>query len=271
MASPYGIKKIINKTFSTRFMLSRLSHHAFFGRLIDFLLFKDDDIMYLPRDKTIPIDRSLGAKSDTVLPSQILDKIIDSANHHWIMNFCICRESSHCQDFPTDLGCLFMGEAVLDINPRFGRLVDAQEASQHARMCREEGLVHLVGRNKLDSVWLNARPEGKLFTVCNCCPCCCFWRLLPELTPDIGDKLSRMPGISLWVTQECIGCGTCTQDVCFVDAIHLEGEKAHIGGSCRGCGRCVDVCPNQAIELVISDKNFDSLTLKRLSNAVDLS
>jgi hypothetical protein len=37
MASPYVIKKIINKTFSGRFMLSRLSHYAFFGRIIDFL------------------------------------------------------------------------------------------------------------------------------------------------------------------------------------------------------------------------------------------
>jgi hypothetical protein len=39
MASPYAIKKIINKTFSGRFMLSRLSHYPFIGQFIDFLLF----------------------------------------------------------------------------------------------------------------------------------------------------------------------------------------------------------------------------------------
>lgn len=271
MASPYAIKKIINKTFSGRFMLSRLSHVAFIGRAIDYLLFKDDDIMYLPKEKTIPINSELAGQDDMVLPSRILDNIIRKAGHHWIMDFCICRESSDCRDYPKDLGCLFMGEATLDINPRFGRPVSAKDARQHVHACREAGLVHLVGRNKLDAVWLNVRPGKKLFTVCNCCPCCCFWRLLPDITPDIGNKLTRMPGIDVRVKHTCIGCGTCLQDVCFVDAIRLREGKATIDNACRGCGRCVDICPNQAIELVIADQTFASRTRDRLTAAVDLT
>ena len=131
MASPYAIKKIINKTFSGRFVLSRLSHLALIGRVIDFLLFKDDDIMYLPQDKTIPINHRLDGRNELVLPSQILDRIIETAGYHWIMDFCICRESSDCRDFPKDLGCLFMGEATLDINPKFGRPVNAAAARNH--------------------------------------------------------------------------------------------------------------------------------------------
>ena len=271
MASPYAIKKIINKTFSGRFMLSRLSHYPFIGQFIDFLLFKDDDIMYLPKDRTIPINHTLEGRSDLVLPSQILDRVIENASHHWIMNFCICRESSDCRDFPKDLGCLFMGESAMDINPKFGRPVNAAKARQHVHDCREAGLVHLVGRNKLDAVWLNVRPGKKLFTVCNCCPCCCFWRLLPHITPDIGNKLTRMPGIDVRVNEGCVGCGTCTQDICFVDAIQLREGRAFINNSCRGCGRCVETCPNQAIELAVTDPSFVDKTLERLSSVVDLT
>ncbi len=271
MASPYAIRKIINKTFSGRFLLSRLSHYGFAGKVIDHLLFKDDDILYLPRDSTIPVNQDLDKPADMVLPSQILEHIIESAGFHWIMDFCICRESADCKDFPIEMGCLFMGEAAMDINPKFGRPVSAEQAHEHVRLCREAGLVHLVGRNKLDAVWLNVRPGKKLFTVCNCCPCCCFWRLLPDITPDIGDKLTRMPGIAFRVNRLCVGCGTCTKDICFVNAIQLADGKAHIAETCRGCGRCVDACPNQAIELVVMDQDYLSATLGRLTAAVDLS
>jgi ferredoxin len=47
-------------------------------------------------------------------------------------------------------------------------------------------LVHMVGRNKLDSVWL-------------------------------GAKVTRMPGVIVAASDRCVDCGTCTEDVCFVD------------------------------------------------------
>ena len=271
MASPYIIRKILNKTFPGRFMLSRLSHYGLVGKAIDYLLFKDDDILYLPRDSVIPVNQNLEQPADMVLPSQILDRIIKKAGHHWIMDFCICRESTGCKDFPVEMGCLFMGEAALDINPKFGRPVSTAQALEHVQQCREAGLVHLVGRNKLDAVWLNVKPGKKLFTVCNCCPCCCFWRLLPDITPDISRKLTRMPGIDLEVNQECVGCGTCMEEICFVNAIHMQAGRAHIDDTCRGCGRCVEVCPNQAIELKITDPSYSVNTLGRLMSAVDLS
>lgn len=45
----------------------------------------------------------------------------------------------------------------------------------------------------------------------------------------------------------CIGCGKCV-DVCPADAIALEEQKAEIDQSlCRQCGVCVRQCPVQAI------------------------
>ena len=161
-----------------------------------------------------------------VLPSQVLDQIIDHAHHHWIMDFCICRDSADCKTYPKTLGCLFMGQAAMDIHPKFGRPATREEARDHVQKCREAGLVHMVGRNKLDAVWLGVKPGQKLLTVCNCCPCCCLWRILPDITPEIGDKLTKMPGVEVQVTEACVGCGTCADNVCFTDAIKIKNNQA---------------------------------------------
>lgn len=270
MGSPFWVRTLINKTFSQRFFWSRMSRYPLMGRLIDHLLFDGDDIMYLPKDAAIPVNRRVEGRSDVVLPSQVLAHFIRSARYHWIMDFCICRDSTQCKDYPISLGCLFLGQAAMDINPKFGRPVSMDDALQHAARCREAGLVHLIGRNKLDSVWLNVGPGTKLLTVCNCCPCCCLWKVLPVISGEIGDKVTRMPGVSVAVTDECVGCGTCAKDVCFVDAIHLDNNRAVISDACRGCGRCVTVCPKQAIEIHFEGEKAIAKSVERISGLVDL-
>ncbi|MGC9347130.1 MAG: indolepyruvate ferredoxin oxidoreductase subunit alpha [Anaerolineae bacterium] len=58
---------------------------------------------------------------------------------------------------------------------------------------------------------------------------------------------------------------------CFVDAIELVEGKARISAACRGCGRCVEVCPHDAIELTTPDASFVKATIDRLEPLVDLS
>ena len=271
MGSPYWVKVLINKTFSQRFFWSRMSNYPVVGKIIDKVLFEGDDIIYLPRDETIPINKNLAAaKEDLVLPSQVLEHFIKSANFHWRMDFCICRDSSECKDYPRELGCLFLGEAAKGINPKFGRQVTTREALDHAARCRDAGLVHLIGRNKLDTAWLNVGPGKKLLTICNCCPCCCLWKILPIISGDISTKVNRMPGVSVKVTDECVGCGTCTKNACFVDAVHLEDDRAVIGGHCRGCGQCAIVCPVGAIEVTIDDPRRVSDTIAKISSLVEI-
>jgi ferredoxin len=118
---------------------------------------------------------------------------------------------------------------------------------------------------------LNVRPGHELFTICNCCPCCCLWKVLPHMSTQISSKVTKMPGVSVFVTDQCIGCGTCTEGICFADAIRLEADRAVIGDGCRGCGRCVEICPQDAIRLRVVDESFVSRTIGRLSNLVDVS
>ena len=200
----------------------------------------------------------------------MVDHFIEQASYHWIMYRCICREGDDCQNYPHDLGCIFLGEAVQHISPHLGRMVTKEEALAHAKRCREAGLVQLIGRDRLDSIWLGAGPFGKLMTICHCCPCCCLFRILPDLRPDIAASIQRMPGVSVWVGEECAGCGRCTKDGCFVDAIRLVDGRAVISDACRGCGRCVEVCPQGAIHLTIEDQGYIQQTIAGISARVNI-
>ncbi|MBN2549909.1 MAG: 4Fe-4S binding protein [Anaerolineales bacterium] len=271
MSRPLWFVQLIKKSFPARFFLARATKVPLLGGLLERWLFQGDDLIYLPRERTITIYEDIERPVNTVLPSQVVDHFIEQANDHWIMHHCLCRESNRCQDYPIDLGCLFMGEAVKGINPALGRLATREEAHEHVRRCREAGLVHLVGRNRLDTVWLGVSPGEKLLTVCNCCPCCCLWKILPLVSESIAEKVERMPGVTVTVTDLCQGCGTCTQGVCFVDAIRLVDGRAVIGEDCRGCGRCAEVCPNDAIEVSIAEPAYVHKTIERISSLVDLT
>lgn len=275
MARPLWFVRLLKKTFPNRRFIAKATKVPLLGRLVDKMLFEGDDIMYLPKDtvvqKIIQIGRPLEQPEEAALPSEVIHHFIERASHHWIMNFCICRDASKCEDYPIEYGCLFLGEAVQGINPKLGRLVTKEEAHEYVRKCREAGLVHLIGRNKLDASWLGVSPGDKLLSICNCCPCCCLWKVLPDMNPKIGRKVTKMPGVDVRVTDACIGCGTCTEEnICFVDAISLIDGRAVISEECRGCGRCVEVCPNDAIELIIDKSKFIGDSIERVSSVVDV-
>jgi len=281
MARPLWLVTLVKKAFPTRFMLAKLTRKVpIVRKVVDHFLFRGDDIIYLPKDGVhlagvIQIHQPVARVEEMILPSQIIEHFIEQASDIWIMNKCICRDAEECKDYPIDLGCIFLGKAVLQISPKLGRLATKEEALAHLERAHEAGLVNLIGRNRIDNVWLGAGPHGKLLTICHCCPCCCLWRVLPELHPEIGSNVTKMPGVTVKVTDRCVGCGACTRavhghPVCFVDAIRLVEERAIIGDACRGCGRCVEICPQHAIELHVEDSTFLEQTIARIAPLVDL-
>ncbi len=271
MSRPLWMVNLIKWAFPFRSAFARLSRLPVLRTLVPLYLARGDDLIYLPRDRVIAVSESLDSPESTVVPSEVVERFIEKANYHWIMNSCLCRSAENCQNYPIELGCLFLGEAVLSINPKLGRLVSKAEALEHVQRCREAGLVHLIGRNRLDVLWLGVGPGDRLLTICNCCPCCCLWRILPDVAPGMSSSVHRMPGVKVTVSDRCVGCGTCTEGGCFVDAIHLRDGRASVDDECRGCGRCVTVCPQQAIELTVSpDYSVDAL-VERISASVDVS
>ena len=128
MARPLWLVKLIKKTFPNVSFIAKLTNLPIIGTFIEHLLFKGDNIIYLPQDKVIEVNKPLGEFDEYILPSQVLEYFIEKANYRWIMNFCICRSSMKCKDYPIDLGCLFLGNAVLGINPQLGRLASKNQA-----------------------------------------------------------------------------------------------------------------------------------------------
>ena len=270
MASPYWMKTLIKKIYGARFFVSGLTHYRPIGWLIDRLLFKDDNVVFVPKDTVIAVNEEAGAPTGVAAPSEIVEHFIREASFIWIMDFCICRDSEKCGDYPVSHGCVFLGPAAAGINPKFGRPARVEEALDHVRRCREAGLIHMIGRNQLDTVWLNIGPPEKLMTICNCCPCCCLWQVLPYLNPDISGKISRIPGIRMEVSENCNGCGVCANGICFVGAIHVKQGSAVIDqDQCRGCGRCVSVCPGGAVDMIVENDAFVENAIKRLSKSAD--
>ena len=259
---------LIKRAFSQRYFFARLTRIPVLGVLGEHIFFEHDRMVCVPMDTVVEVNVKLERPGQSFLPSAMVEHFINSAGRHWIMDECICRSADHCKDYPIGLGCLHLGEATGNIDPRLGRAVTKQEALDHLRRCREAGLVHMVGRNKLDTIWMDVKPGHRLMTICNCCPCCCLWKMLPSLSADIGAKITKMPGVSVTVTDKCVGCGTCMRS-CFLGAIRLLEGHAVIGDECRGCGRCAAVCPKKAIEVSMDSPLAESIEL--ISASVDVS
>jgi ferredoxin len=275
--------KLIRRVFHKRFSMARMTNLPLLGPLMEFVFFEEDDMMVLPKDsvfegavkdlKTIEVN-AMVEPLETVLPSQVVEHFIRNSKYIFLMDRCMCRDANHCNQYPIELGCLFLGRGVLKIDQNLGRRVTQEEALDHLRKCREAGLVHLIGRNKIDSVWLSTGPKEDLLSLCSCCPCCCLWKMIPDLSPEISGMVTMMPGLTIRVDGgECTGCGSCERSgVCYVDAIKVEGDKAVIDEDfCKGCGRCIEVCPNSAIELKIEDLSFMESSIKRIEPLVDVS
>ncbi|MDG6229336.1 MAG: 4Fe-4S binding protein [Candidatus Thermoplasmatota archaeon] len=233
------------------------------------MVFEKNDLTVLTKDSVIEIqiNKNVGKGDSVAVPSMVVEHFIKQSSYRFLMDFCICREAMNCKDYPIDLGCLFMGEAARKIPLELGRAVSKNEALEHVERCRKQGLVHLIGRDMLDETWLGVGSKIPLVTVCNCCPCCCLWRMRPLLDDHLAATIQRMPGLEIQVNETCTGCGACTHDVCFIDCIHIKDGTAVIEDACVICGRCVEQCPNNAIEIRIKDKHFIDKTIERVKKA----
>jgi pyruvate formate lyase activating enzyme len=80
------------------------------------------------------------------------------------------------------------------------------------------------------------------------CPLRCLWCQNPE-------SQASQPEI-FFDSEKCQGCGTCVQ-VCPEGAIEIyEGQSSTNRDLCKGAGKCAEVCPNEARNLMGRDAIF---------------
>lgn len=67
-------------------------------------------------------------------------------------------------------------------------------------------------------------------------------------------KVKKPRGIARLIPGKCIACGARCQESCKKEAIEMndQGEPVIIAEKCIGCGRCVKVCPAEALEMYLT-------------------
>ena len=268
---------LVNRVFNTRYRLARMTRkHPRMGRLVKRIAFDGDDMSVVPKSGTAHkvVDLNIeieGAGERNVVPTDLVKQVINRSEKIFIMNFCLCRQSNKCQDYPVGKGCIFIGKGTDRIPPEYGRFATPEEACDYIDECDRLGLVHIIGRNKLDSIWLHTGHHTNLMTICNCCPCCCLWNMVRDIDGGIAGTYRRMAGVEVTVDKDkCIGCGICMER-CFVRAITIRDGKCELDDAkCRACGRCSEECPVKAIDLTYDPSVIDS-EADRIYNLVNQS
>ena len=216
----------------------------------------------------LPINQEL--KSHNVLvPVPIVTAVIEKSSHRMIMHGCGCRRAYDCQNHSKDIGCLFMGESVTKISPGLGRLVSKEEAIAHLHKAIDNGLVPGIGNAAVDKFIFNLGGDAKYTSVCFCCHCCCLGESFNKLPAEHLNRIApRIKGLSVEVTEDCVGCGNCLE-YCLYNAISIEDGRSVRSEMCRGCGRCVRYCPNHAVRISLDNPEFADDIIRRTVNFME--
>lgn len=131
-----------------------------------------------------------------------------------------------------------LAESLIDAG--LARKIDHKEALSILNDCEKAGLVHFVD---------NA--EGKIKSLCNCCPCSCvIFSVIKRGGTNAGGP-SRF--IISYNEEICTLCGSCVE-ACPTRALSLNGELRINYELCIGCGLCVSACPDAALQLTLREK-----------------
>lgn len=260
---------VVNRIFHWRFRIAGLTKKSKVAKaVINKALFEKDEVLVIPN--RVPVNQTIESSGSDFLPSDVIKEVIKQCDDIVIMDTCLCRTSTKCEDYPQDIGCIFVGPTSRKIPRSIGHTATVEEALAQVDKADAAGLSHIIGRNKIDSIWMNVRPGEGLLTICHCCPCCCLWKVVPNLEDDISSKISRLDGVTVQINEEkCKKCLKCIKQDCMFDAIHLENDKITINqDNCRGCGLCANVCKFDAITVDYDNHTIDKV-IDRMYNLIE--
>jgi UDP-glucose 4-epimerase len=215
----------------------------------------------------LPINQNLETVQE-VLPAQVVHDFIEKAKLYVVMDKCGCRLARKCKNFTAQVGCLFMGDTSLKLPHGVSRRVTREQAHAHVDRAIEVGLVPMTGKVRVDNFIFLTPDESKLLSVCFCCHCCCMMTSFKHIPAVHLDRLMpRLEGLTVEVTEACLGCGQC-EETCGFGAITIDDGRAVHSAQCRGCGRCQRTCPNDAVRITISSPTATEDAKRRIESYV---
>lgn len=191
----------------------------------------------------------LDQQSLNVLDYERASEVIETAQSMGV-SLCYCRHKMQ----HLDRAC----EAPMDICMTFNTSADSLIRHGHARKVDViEGRDLLQRAYESNLVQFGENNQTGVNFICNCCGCCCeallaakrFAHLHPVHTTNFIPSLTN---------SSCTGCGKCI-DICPVEALSLVSandpqrpkrrtSRLH-KDICLGCGLCVRSCPTESIHL----------------------
>ena len=196
--------------------------------------------------RIIPIDQTLDASEEFVLPSQTVEAIINKFDDIAV-GHCFCRQrrsllGDACKTNAPVVNCFSFGKSARHTSAQgFARKVSRKEALKILKEAEQAGLIHKAFHP-------GSRESSPETSICNCCKDCCdtlrIWRdgTLPMINSTYHLSVIDMDA--------CTGCGIC-MEWCPTDAIapNEDGVALRDEGACLGCGVCARFCPESAISL----------------------
>ena len=198
---------------------------------------------------------------EQVIPYARARDIVLCNPDHIVVLECPCRASRPSPCLPLDV-CLIVGEPfasfVAEHHPRRSRWITSLEAVSILEAEHERGHVH--------HAFFKDAMLGRFYAICNCCSCCCG---AMQAQRNGIPMLAASGYVSRVAAERCVGCGTCAQ-VCPFDALSMVVSEA--GRSlaqvdadrCMGCGVCVSHCEHDALSLMSDPAKGQPLDIQTL-------
>lgn len=210
-------------------------------------------------ERLITIEENIPRQNlEQIIPFSKAREIILTAPPKITLFECACRNAreEHCE--PTQV-CMYIGDPFADFiaehYPNESRRISQEEALALLRAEHERGHIH--------SALFKDALNGRFYSLCNCCPCCCAGI---EMMNKFGTRMTSSSGYIAVINEECCeNCGIC-ESICPFEAISSNGQTIIDWDKCMGCGICVDKCPNEALQLCLDENKGIPLDVRLLEN-----
>jgi len=126
----------------------------------------------------VPLNLDLdykGKAKDTVMPISMVHKAVEESSYRMIIDKCMCRDSEGgCKEYPTDLGCIMLGEGSRKmVSSGIGRYATVEQTLAHLERAAQLGLVAICGWVEFESLFFGVALVIQIPVDGNYIPLCC--------------------------------------------------------------------------------------------------